>query len=119
MWLLFAVLWSVVPPLLTDIINGPAYTQEDELANVYTEQAISRLSPNVLFGDATLALLNPATRALGPVFYSQLQGAVLGAPLPFGESLLLVWPQITGLIAPVILLFALTYVLFQRQETRA
>jgi len=53
------------------------------------------------------------------VVYSQLQGAVLGAPLPFGESLLLVRPQITGLIAPVILLFALTYVIFQRQEIRA
>ena len=35
-----------------------------------------------------------------------------GVALPFGDSLLLVWPQITGLIAPVILLFALTYVIF-------
>ena len=42
-----------------------------------------RISPNVLFGDATLAILNPATRALGPVFFTQLQGAVLGSPLPF------------------------------------
>jgi ABC-2 type transport system permease protein len=118
-WLLFAVLWSVVPPLLAEIIVGPAFTPQDQLDAAYTELAISRMSPNVLFGDATLALLNPATRALGPVFYSQLQGAVLGAPLPFGESLILVWPQITGLIAPVILLFTLTYVLFQRQEIRA
>jgi ABC-2 type transport system permease protein len=47
------------------------------------------------------------------------RGAILGAPLPFSESLILVWPQIVGLIAPVILLFALTYVIFQRQEIRA
>jgi len=29
-----------------------------------------------------------------------------------------VWPQLTGLIAATILLFALGYVLFQRQEIR-
>jgi len=31
----------------------------------------------------------------------------------------LTWPELTGLIAGVILLFALAYVLFQRQEVRA
>ena len=39
-------------------------------------------------------------------------------PLPLGQSLLLIWPNLTGLIAGTILLFALTYVLFQRQEIR-
>ena len=43
----------------------------------------------------------------------------MGAPLPLGQSLLLVWPQITGLIAIAILLFTLAYVAFQRQEIRA
>ena len=49
----------------------------------------------------------------------QLFGAVLGNPLPVQQSLLLVWPQLTGLIAAPILLFALGYVLSQRQEIRA
>jgi ABC-2 type transport system permease protein len=30
-----------------------------------------------------------------------------------------VWPQVIGLIAGCILLFAITYVVFQRQEVRA
>jgi ABC-2 type transport system permease protein len=33
--------------------------------------------------------------------------------------LLLIWPHVTGLIAATILLFALGYILFQRQEIRA
>ena len=33
--------------------------------------------------------------------------------------MILVWPQLTGLIAGVIVLFSVTYVLFQRQEVRA
>jgi len=118
-WLLFAVLWSMVAPLLAEIVTGPVMTQADELDAANTELAIARVAPNVLYGEATLALLNPATRSLGPVFFSQLQKAIMGAPLPFDQSLLIVWPQVTGLIAPVILLFALTYVLFQRQEIRA
>jgi ABC-2 type transport system permease protein len=31
----------------------------------------------------------------------------------------MVWPQLTALLASVILLFVITYVLFQRQEVRA
>jgi ABC-2 type transport system permease protein len=43
----------------------------------------------------------------------------MGMPLPLSQSVLLIWPQITGLIAVTILLFVLGYVLFQRQEIRA
>ena len=61
----------------------------------------------------------PGTRALGPVLISQLQGALLGAPLPVTQSFVLIWPQLTGLIAATILIFAIAYVVFQRQEIRA
>ena len=63
--------------------------------------------------------LNPAQRALGPIYLVQLQGAVPGAPLPLGQSLVIAWPQIVGLIAGTILLFSIGYVVFQRQEVRA
>jgi ABC-2 type transport system permease protein len=66
-----------------------------------------------------VALLQPEVRSLGILLPIQLDGAILGAPLPFAQSLLLIWPQLTGLIAGSILLFALAYILFQRQEIRA
>jgi ABC-2 type transport system permease protein len=44
---------------------------------------------------------------------------VLGEPLPLIDSLVIIWPQITGLVAATILLFALGYTIFQRQEVRA
>ena len=31
-------------------------------------------------------LLDPTTRTLGPIYLSQLQGAVMGAPLPLGRA---------------------------------
>ena len=45
------------------------------------------------------------TRTLGAVFLRQLRGAVMGAPLPLSESLMIAWPQTVGLIAGTILLF--------------
>lgn len=119
LWLLFAVFWSMLAPLAADAIHGPAEGYFANVERTQTELSLARLSPNVLFGEATVALLNPGTRSLGPVLFSQLQGAVLGMPLPFTESLLLVWPHITGLVAAVILLFTATYIVFQRQEVRA
>lgn len=120
-WLLFAVFWTMISPMAATLIAGPPTDLfgQPSLAYIETAQALSRLSPNMLYGEITMALLQPETRSLGPVFFSQLQGALLGAPLPTWQSFLLVWPQFTGLIAAVILLFALSYVAFQRQEIRA
>jgi ABC-2 type transport system permease protein len=118
-WLIFAVFWSMLAPLFAESFGSTDPGPLGQLARVELQQAFARLSPNVLFGEATLALLNPGTRALGPVLFTQLQGALLGSPLPFVQSLLLIWPQITGLIAAVIVMFTIAYVLFQRQEIRA
>jgi len=84
-----------------------------------TQQAVARLSPQTLYGEVTAMLLNPAARSVGPLFFDQVDGAIAGAPLPTMQSLLVVWPQLSGLVAAMILLFTLAYVAFQRQEVRA
>ena len=38
------------------------------------------------YAEVVVALLDPTTRALGPIYLSQLQGAVLGAPLPLSRA---------------------------------
>ena len=50
---------------------------------------------------------------------SRTQGSAGVSAEPLGQSIMLAWPHLTGLIAVSILLFALGYVLFQRQEVRA
>jgi len=118
-WLVFAVFWSMLAPLVAESFTGADPSPLAQVERAELQLALSRLSPVVLFGEATLAVLNPTTRVLGPVFYSQLEGMVLGSPLPLGQSLLLIWPQVTGLLAAVIVTFTLAYVFFQRQEVRA
>ncbi len=119
-WLLFALFWSMIAPLVAGMIAGPPEgIFGPRLEYLQAMQIIDRLSPNTLYAEAALALLHPATRALGPIFISQLQGALIGAPLPVSQSFLLIWPQLTGLIAGMIVIFAIAYIAFQRQEIRA
>ena len=119
-WLLFALFWSVITPIAASLIAGPSEgVFGPRLAFLQTQQIIDRLSPNTLYAETALALLHPGTRALGPVLISQLQGALLGAPLPVMQSFILIWPQLTGLIAATIVIFVIAYIAFQRQEIRA
>jgi ABC-2 type transport system permease protein len=122
-WLLVTFIWPVLSGALAQIIvpPDPRYTalglQTPGTAQL--EQILARFSPSTLYAEIVVALLDPTTRALGPIYLSQLQGAVLGAPLPFAESILIAWPQMVGMIATAIVLFVIGYVIFQRQEVRA
>ena len=40
-------------------------------------------------------------------------------PLSLGQSMILVWPNVTGLVSLSVICFAISYVLFMRQEIRA
>jgi ABC-2 type transport system permease protein len=114
-WLFVTLIWPALAPAIAQAFV-PAEHQE---ALLVTAQMLARLSPSTLFGECVLALLDPTTRTLGPVYLSQLEGAVMGAPLPLWDSVMVAWPQIVGLIAAAILLFVGGYVAFQRQEVRA
>jgi ABC-2 type transport system permease protein len=115
LWLFLTVIWPALAPAIAQALVSP----DDEATLLVTGQMLARLSPSTLFGECVLALLDPTTRTLGPVYISQLQGAVMGAPLPLWDSVMVAWPQIVGLIAASILLFVGGYVVFQRQEVRA
>ena len=123
LWLFLAVLWPLLAPAVAQIIAPPDAAAillgRPSLETLQWTQALERLSPTHLFGEAVIAVLSPMTRTLGPIFLEQIEGAVMGMPLPFGQSLLLAWPQTVGLIAATILMFAAGYVTFQRQEVRA
>lgn len=120
-WLFFAVFFPILTDLAANalLLQANPFDPESQLRQANLALWISRLSPNTLYAETLTAVLNPAVRSLGPILITQLEGAVLGTPLPLSQSLLLIWPQLTGLLALVILLFTLAYVAFQRQEVRA
>jgi ABC-2 type transport system permease protein len=115
LWLFLTLIWPALASAAAQAFISP----DDQGLLLTTAQFLARLSPSTLFGECVLAILHPGTRSLGPVYLSQLQGAVIGAPLPLKASLLVAWPQIVGLISATILFFVVGYVSFQRQEIRA
>ena len=123
LWLFVTFIWPVLAGAVAQIIvpPDPRYMALglQTPGTAMLEQILARLSPSTLYAEVVVAMLDPTTRALGPIYLSQLQGAVLGAPLPLGESVLIAWPQIVGMIATAIVLFVIGYVIFQRQEVRA
>ena len=115
LWLFLTVIWPALAPAIAEAVVW----SNDQATLVITAQMLARLSPSTLFGECVMAIVHPTTRTLGPIYIDQLQGAVMGSPLPFWDSVMVAWPQIVGLIAATILLFVGGYVVFQRQEVRA
>jgi len=124
LWLFFTLIWPVMmASMLAQIISPPDIRYQllglPSPDTIMWQSALSRLSPATLYTEATQAILSPSTRALGPIFMNQLEGAITGTALPLGQSLYIAWPQVVALIAGTIVLFVASYVVFQRQEIRA
>jgi ABC-2 type transport system permease protein len=124
-WLFMTLLWPMISPFVAQLISPPDIRYQllgilDPQTAAW-QQALSRVSPYLLFEEAARTILAPTTPSLGPLLdqVRQLRGEVVGAALPLRESLAIAWPQAVGLIAGAIVLFVATYVAFQRQEVRA
>jgi len=118
-WLFFTVFYPIIVNLITKAMAPSAMATTHQVVN-YEELRLTlmRILPNQLFSDATTTLLIPSVRSLGPLTMEQVYGTIPG-PLPLGQSLLLVWSQVTGLIAATILCFILAYIPFMRREIRS
>ena len=120
-WLFFAVFILMIAPAVANAI-APVTQSSTEAAfiqNAEIRQLIMRFSPNSLFSAASGALLLPVViGSLGAITTSQI-AYMIPNPLSLGQSLLLIWPHLTTLVSLSVICFAISYVLFMRQEIRA
>jgi len=86
-------------------------------------KAFVLISPMQLYSDATAAIIDPTRKSVrkampvGPMERISMQR--FAGPLPLAQSILVVAPYIISLIAITIVCFALSYVIFMRQEIRS
>ncbi|MBR9777669.1 MAG: ABC transporter permease [Cytophagales bacterium] len=118
-WLFFTVFYQIVVNMVVTMLTSGSgeLTQMQVMHLNEIILNILRLAPSQLYADATTTLLMPSVRSLGPVTMEQMAGAI-PSPLSIRDSLLIVWPQLTGLIAATLLCFAFSYYLFMRREIR-
>jgi len=99
LWLFFSIFILLIAPGIANAIVPTADASQVELVrNVELQRMITRLSPNILFQEATTVLLLPLVRSLGMVTMSQA-AYMLPNPLSLGQSILLIWPHITSLVS--------------------
>jgi len=79
--------------------------------------SIALISPSTLYGEVIQALLIPSHPVMWMVsmYYTGMEPN----PLPLSQSLLIIWPQLTTLIALTALCFAGSYIKFMREEIRS
>jgi ABC-type transport system involved in multi-copper enzyme maturation, permease component len=118
-WLFFTVFYRIIVNMVaTSLLPDPnEMLPEDILSYNNFILNLLRLAPSQLYTDATTTLLMPSVRSLGPLTMEQLAGAI-PSPLSFRESLLIVWPQVSGLLAATAVCFALAYYWFMKREVR-
>ncbi|MGN0293865.1 MAG: ABC transporter permease [Lachnospiraceae bacterium] len=121
LWIFFAIFMSLLANIIANAVypvNSQYNAMVNSLSNYTLELNLNRLSPYYLYSEAVSTIMNPAVRSINVVTVSQLEGALSGY-LSFGQSLLLVWPHLTGMIALMLASFTGSYVGFMRQEVRA
>ena len=120
-WIFFAIFMSLVANIVANAVypvNDQYGTMINSLNNYTLNQNLNRISPYYLYSEAVSTIMNPSVRSVNVVTVSQLTGAISGY-LSLGQSLLLVWPHLTGLAALMLIAFGGSYVGFMRQEIRA
>ena len=119
LWLFFGFIMLMFAGAIADLIVPDTSQPEDALRHLQTHDLIRRFSPVTLFQEATVTLLTPTARSLGPVLVQQLEGLQTRNPLPLTQSLLLVWPHLVSVFALGGICFGISYVKFLREEVRA
>ena len=119
-WMFFAVFMSLVASIIANAmypVNTDYNAAVNALNNYTLNLNLNRISPSYLYSEAVSTIMNPSVRTVNIVTMDQLVGAISGY-LSLGQSLLLVWPHLTGLAALMLVAFGGSYIGFMRQEVR-
>ncbi|MBD0831528.1 ABC transporter permease [Aestuariibaculum sp. TT11] len=115
LWLFFTIFYNIIINIVSKVITPKSSLFSP--GRYSWIETLFHMSPNQLYTDATTTLLMPKVRSLGPMSMEELAGAIPNS-LPIRDSLLIVWPQVSGLISATIVCFALAYYFFMRKEIK-
>ena len=123
LWIFFFFFMSVIAGAIASAqIPIDENSSVTVIAEYYgLEGMIGRVSPCTLYGEAIIALLEPEVGTFNPalLLMSTLAAGRTLSPLPFSQSLLLIWPQLVSIIALAAICFAVSYMRFMREEIRS
>lgn len=98
-------------------------TPEEIIRRARIQKAFTLVSPMELYTEATATVIDPTKRTtqsvvlMGPL--ERISVSRFSGPLALGQSILVVLPYIISLIAITAICFAISYIVFMRQEIRS
>jgi len=118
-WLFFAIFYPLIVNVVTQAFEPPQHASIAAIMFYENLKAsLMQIIPGELYNQTVATILTPTIRSIGPLTMEQLSGTIPG-PLPIGQSLLVIWPQLTGLITLTLICFILSYLMFMRREIRS
>ncbi len=96
---------------------------ETIMRNARIKEGLSLLSPMVLYSEATTTIIDPMRKTTSTMLFmtplEQILSSRFQNPLSLSQSLIVVFPHVTVLIALTLICFAISYVVFMLQEIRS
>lgn len=122
-WIFFSFFMSMAAGLTANILAPMSQTPTapELLRNYGIQITASRISPIMLFGEASTVLLAPGARTAGEMLQLLTASGArwMPGPLSLGQTLLTIWPHLATIGGITALLFAISYIRFMREEIRA
>jgi ABC-2 type transport system permease protein len=112
---------SVVADAMTPDVGES--TAETLIRRARIQKGFALVSPMELYSEATAAVIDPTKRTtrsivmMGPM--ERISSSRFSGPLALAQSILVVLPYIISLIAITAICFAISYIVFMRQEIRS
>jgi ABC-2 type transport system permease protein len=120
LWIVMSLFLDTIVSVVANLLRpiGQDSTFAEQVNNATLQLNLARFAPSRLYEEITAAVLDPTVRTVGFVLPDQADRAIPSI-LPVGQSLLIIWPQVVGLLALMVICFAAAYIDFMRQAVRA
>jgi len=120
-WLFFTFFWPFIAPQFSNLIipveEGASLATQ--LSNISLSVDLLRISPFILFHEATAAVIDPTLGHLTFMIPESDLTKLIAKPLSLNQSFIQIWPQLIILIMLAIICFAISYIIFMKQEIRS
>ncbi len=121
-WVFFAFGFRPLIERLAGALHPVTDTLNSQIANIQFLIGAWHFSPAELFKESEAMILLPGQRTwsdLLQILISNPNNAPMSTPLSMNQSLSAVWPNIIVIFMLMVVCFAISYVIFMKQEIRA
>ncbi|MGD2269385.1 MAG: ABC transporter permease subunit [Desulfobacterales bacterium] len=124
-WIFFSFFVSLGASVMAGALTPDASENNPDamISRAKITKAISLASPMELYSDSAATIIDPMRKTnrsfVQMGFIERLSMARFSGPLPLSQSMFVVAPYIISLLAITVICFAVSYIVFMRQEIRS